>query len=393
MSHAMRSYWIGLAVGLLAAMALVVMLNAGGALAGPPAQGIRPGTEPASPEAVSAVGNYIPVQGRLTNASGNSLTGTYTITFRLYNVFSEGTELCHDTNSVWVNNGLFNSEIWGNCGSEEVNGQQLYLGIEVDSDGEMTPRQPIYASPYAWSLRPGAIISSSFSSDAIVHIENSGSGGRGLRAYATSTTGANWGIVGASTSPDGYGGYFYNSRGGTGLKTESDTGVALSATGSGIIKSTADSYIFVPGAAGVLHGATTGATLKYWGQGEVEVESTSDVGAKEIIFPVTLPASLYGQSVRVEQIAFSFKNTGDLANIGQVQVYRTRTDGTYRTIVNNTNGGAGWTGLTYSELTFDISSDNVLTSSDGYLTVRVTCNIPAGNEVRFTGVRVRLGHN
>ncbi len=61
------------------------------------------------------VQNMIPVQGKLTDASGMPLNGDFSITFRLYDVFSGGTALCLDTNVVNVVNGLFNSEIWGNC--------------------------------------------------------------------------------------------------------------------------------------------------------------------------------------------------------------------------------------------------------------------------------------
>jgi hypothetical protein len=111
-----------------------------------------------------------------------------------------------------------------------MNGQQLYLSIQVGSDAEMTPRQPIYAVPYAWSLRPGATISSTIGSDAIVHIENWSSSGRGLRAYAMSTTGTNYGVVGASRSPNGYGGYFYNNGDGDALLAES----LSSSSGDGI---------------------------------------------------------------------------------------------------------------------------------------------------------------
>lgn len=185
------------------------------------AQGPEPGAERALPLAADAVGNYIPVQGRLTDAGGNPLNGNFSITFRLYEASSGGTVLCQDTNTVSVDNGLFSSEIWGDCGADDVNGRQLYLGIEVGSDGEMTPRQPIYAVPYAWSLRPGAVISSSLSSNAVVHIENWATTGRGLRAYAMSTTGTNYGLVGASRSPDGYGGYFYNNGGGDAVLAES----------------------------------------------------------------------------------------------------------------------------------------------------------------------------
>jgi hypothetical protein len=162
-----------------------------------------------APGSVAAVvSGRIPIQGRLTDAGGNPLNGTYSILFRLYDVSLGGTAVCSDTNSVTVDNGLFYSEILGNC-SGVVEGQQLYLGITVETDPEMTPRQGIYPVPYASSLRPGAIISGS-TSNAIVHIENWHASGRGLRVYAMSETGTNYGIVGAAKSPDGSGGYFYN---------------------------------------------------------------------------------------------------------------------------------------------------------------------------------------
>ncbi len=200
------------------------------------AQGPEPGNEPTMPETpADTVGNYIPVQGRLTDAAGNPLNATLTITFRLYDVSSGGAELCHDTNTVAVNNGLFNSQIWGNC-QGQMNGQQLYLALQVGGDAEMTPRQAIYAVPYAWSLKPGAVISGSTGSDAIVHIETWSTNGRGLRAYAMADTGTNYGMVGASRSPDGYGGYFYNNGGGDALLAES-----LSATGGDGVSGEANS--------------------------------------------------------------------------------------------------------------------------------------------------------
>jgi hypothetical protein len=217
----MKKY-IPLTIGLLAvALLLAFAVGQGKAQVG------RLAENSTSPDAVDGVvKSYIPVQGRLTDASGNPLDGSYSITFRLYNVNTGGTELCHDTNSVHVDQGLFNSEIWGNC-QDEITGEQLYLGIEVGSDGEMSPRQPIYAVPYAWSLRPGAVISASLgSTNANLHVETWSETGRGVRAYAMSTTGENYGVVGASRSSTGYGGYFYNNGGGTGLygTATSDTG-------------------------------------------------------------------------------------------------------------------------------------------------------------------------
>lgn len=173
--------------------------------------------------AAAGVGNRLPVQGRLTDASGNPLNGTYSIRFSLYEAAAGGTALCSDTNSVSVENGLFNSEIWGTCGPDDVNGRPLYLGIKVQTDPEMTPRQAIYPVPYAMSLRPGAIISDT-TSNALVHIENWDTSGRALRAYGMSESGTNYGVVGASRSPDGYGGYFYNTDAGVGVYGQSEPG-------------------------------------------------------------------------------------------------------------------------------------------------------------------------
>jgi len=174
----------------------------------------------------SARSYRIPVQGRLTDSSGDPLDGYYSVTFRLYNVSSGGTALCDDSRTVSVDEGLFSTYMQG-CSA--INGQQLYLGVQVGDDPEMTPRQHVGNVPYAWSLRPGAVISYTLSSDAIVHIENHASTGRGLRAYAMSESGKNYGVVGASRSSEGYGGYFYNNGGGTALwgqssETELDSG-------------------------------------------------------------------------------------------------------------------------------------------------------------------------
>ena len=182
--------------------------------------------EPARIEdTTTAVYNVIPIQGRLTDDSGNPLDGYHVITFTLYATSYDTTPLCQDDDSVNVENGLFNAEMdW--CDSSDIDGKRLYLGIQVEGDAEMTPRQPIYPVPYAFSLRPGAIISGSLSS-AILHVENWSSSGRGVRVYAMSETGVNYGIVGASRSPDGFGGYFYNNGGGTGLYGSSTNGYGV----------------------------------------------------------------------------------------------------------------------------------------------------------------------
>ena len=108
--------------------------------------------------AAAPMSDVVPIQGRLTDASGNPVpNGNYSITASLYDVSTGGVARCSDTDTVVVTNGLFNMEM-DYCTASDINGDQLYLGIKVGSDPEMIPRQGIYAVPYAWNVRPGAIV-------------------------------------------------------------------------------------------------------------------------------------------------------------------------------------------------------------------------------------------
>jgi hypothetical protein len=107
----------------------------------------------------SAMINNIPIQGKLTDAAGNSLNGTYTFKFTIYNAATAGTVLCTNTKDVPVTNGLFNTTM-SNCSSHEFGGlTQLYLGIQVGSDAEMTPRQALAGVPFAYGLVDGILSS------------------------------------------------------------------------------------------------------------------------------------------------------------------------------------------------------------------------------------------
>jgi hypothetical protein len=111
-----------------------------------------------APAAVAVITNdIVQVQGRLTDASGNPINGTVTVTASIYDVSSGGIARCTDADTVIAVKGLFTMEM-DFCTASDFNGDQLYLGIKVGSDAEMTPRQAIYAVPYAWGLRPGAIV-------------------------------------------------------------------------------------------------------------------------------------------------------------------------------------------------------------------------------------------
>jgi hypothetical protein len=188
----MKGRWILISVS---ALGLLLALAVGLSLAQGPGQDeqARPG---GAESPAQEVGGYIPIQGRLTDANGQPLDGDFNITFSLYNDLAAAAEICSYTQVVPVTNGLFTVYIGGACALPGVfTGGQLYLGIKVESDEEMAPRQPIYPVPYALSLKPGAKIAGS-----VV--------GSVLWAENTRATGPIYGVRGYAASPDGYGGHF-----------------------------------------------------------------------------------------------------------------------------------------------------------------------------------------
>ena len=201
----------------------------------------------------SAVTNSINYQGRLVDSAGEPLSGTWEMVFGLYNVSTGGTALATDTHDVNVTDGLFNTGI--DFGTDYFDGRELWLGVTAKPDSEMTPRQELRPVPYALSLVPGADIIGS--APVALHAESTHPSGRGIRGYATATSGTNYGVVGASNSPDGYGGYFYNTN------TTAGTGVYGKATGSygkGVYGKATDS------GGGINYGGYFTAAGK-WGQG------------------------------------------------------------------------------------------------------------------------------
>jgi hypothetical protein len=98
----------------------------------------------------------IPYQGRLANSSGQPLTQTVNMIFRLYASASGGTPLWEEqwtgSNSVQVSDGLFNVMLGSLTPIQQstVTGiANLFLGITVGTDSEMSPRVQLGSVPFA----------------------------------------------------------------------------------------------------------------------------------------------------------------------------------------------------------------------------------------------------
>ena len=107
-----------------------------------------------SPTATSP--KTIPYQGRLTDPDGIPLTGQFNMTFRLYGALTGGTPLWEEDrtgeNSVQVSDGLVNvmlGSINNTLPSVIAGHDEVYLGITVGNDSELSPRVPLASVPYS----------------------------------------------------------------------------------------------------------------------------------------------------------------------------------------------------------------------------------------------------
>lgn len=106
----------------------------------------------------------ISYQGRLTNRGGIAISASTPMVFRLYAAPTGGSALWSETrsgsNAVPVTNGIF-SVLLGSITpiSLELLSRDLWLGIAVNGDPEMTPREKIGSVPYA--ARAGSVVDGS----------------------------------------------------------------------------------------------------------------------------------------------------------------------------------------------------------------------------------------
>jgi hypothetical protein len=97
--------------------------------------------------------NSISFQGALTTSTGQPLTnGSYTLSFKFYNVLTDGTAIATNSMSnVSINDGIASTVIPVN--STLFNGKTLYLGISVNGCSELAPRIMLTAVPYSLATR------------------------------------------------------------------------------------------------------------------------------------------------------------------------------------------------------------------------------------------------
>ncbi|MFH1768458.1 MAG: hypothetical protein ABH858_04805 [Candidatus Omnitrophota bacterium] len=94
------------------------------------------------------VPHLINYQGRLTDSGGAALNGSYSITFRIYDASSGGTFLWQETQSVVIQEGVFNVLLGSVTNLNLTFDKPYFLEFKVGSE-VMSPRQRIASAGYA----------------------------------------------------------------------------------------------------------------------------------------------------------------------------------------------------------------------------------------------------
>lgn len=368
-------------------------------------------------EAAAIAPGALPIQGKLTSAAGAPLNGVHHMTFRLYEAETGGAPVCTDSLDVTVANGLFNTYM-DHCYGGKLAGQKVYLGIQVDPDPEMTPRQVIFPVAYALGLVPGAVVNSDGVYDPLALSTSYGSG-KALSVSATSSSGTNYAIYATNNSTDGYAGYFNNFSSGTGLSSTSTAGTAvyagsldtalrasggltaISAEGSGKIKSSAKSYVWISGN-DVRPSLTTDSTrIEMDNVGGATIYRGATGGNKNVMLPITVTGPLYGQDVTISAVDIYW--AGDTAFEGIAAVVMRRQTGVcgssscYVSIIND-HPAVGYscedslnpTGCTVH---YAPTANNILTASSGILYLTIEMAYGGDTWVKIGGVRLTLEHD
>lgn len=165
-------------------------------------------------------------QGYLLDAQNNPVSADLPVVFRLYTTASGGGPVWEESQSVTFVNGVYTAELGSITSFPDIFGNEdLYLGIEISGDAELSPRTTLSSVPFAQqaevaitaksladnsvtaqNIVPGSIGSSSIAANAIGAPElSSTSVTPGTYTLATITVDADGRITAASTGSVGVG--------------------------------------------------------------------------------------------------------------------------------------------------------------------------------------------
>jgi hypothetical protein len=163
-----------------------------------------------SVSAATGINHQINFQGKLVNPNGTNVTdGSYSIVFSIYNVASAGSALWTETQTVTLSNGIFQvnlGSVTALPGTIDFNTDNIYLGIKVGTDAEMTPRVQFTAVPQAFNAeklggidKTGFIQNTTTPQTASFNITGAGTIGTTLTVASNTTVGGTLAVTGVVT--------------------------------------------------------------------------------------------------------------------------------------------------------------------------------------------------
>ncbi|GAM10088.1 hypothetical protein OR1_02375 [Geobacter sp. OR-1] len=100
-------------------------------------------------------------QGTMVDKSGQPVTDTKSIVFNLYSVATEGIAFWTETQTIAITNGKFTAQLGANVANPldlEKFGGDTWLGLTINGEPEMTPREKMTSVPYAFNGVPRGVI-------------------------------------------------------------------------------------------------------------------------------------------------------------------------------------------------------------------------------------------
>ncbi|MFA4981965.1 MAG: tail fiber protein [Candidatus Omnitrophota bacterium] len=90
-------------------------------------------------------------QGKATDKTGAPLNGTYNLTFRIYNAGTGGTAKWTETQpNITISNGVLQVQLGSVAPLSLAFDESYWISIEINTDGEMSPRTKLASTPYAY---------------------------------------------------------------------------------------------------------------------------------------------------------------------------------------------------------------------------------------------------
>jgi len=199
--------------------------------------------------------------------------------------------------------------------------------------------------------------------------------GSGVYGHATATSGVNYGVVGEA-----------HAFGGVGVLARNTNGVALKVEGTGIIESDADSYIFIPGTAGIGAENDAGVERDVW---KLTIKDNFYFD-NAVHYALSLPATQYGQSTSIKSIQIIYRcfdtNYGIFTYTTLVE---SRSPGNSTMLINDTTPHD-------RTQTYTFNPPHRLGPDAGFLTLQMIYEITGAEGIpgaEIYGIKVRLGHN